>query len=91
MGSLCKFKQIYRKTFKSIAHIDGTLRTQVVKQGEIKNLLNFLDKKKIKILINTSFNISKDPFVFDLIDVYVNMKRMNIKYLYCIDKIYIIK
>ena len=91
MGSLCKFKQIYHKTFKSIAHVDGTLRAQVVKHGDIKNLLNFLDKKKIKILINTSFNISKDPFVFDLIDVYVNMKRMNIKYLYCIDRIYIIK
>lgn len=91
MGSLCKFKKTYHKKFKSIAHVDGTLRTQVVKHGEIKNLLNFLDKKKIKILINTSFNISKDPFVFDLIDVYVNMKRMNIKYLYCIDRIYIIK
>ena len=91
MGALCKFKQTYHKKFKSIAHVDGTLRTQVVKHGEIKNLLNFLDKKKIKILINTSFNISKDPFVFDLIDVYVNMKRMNIKYLYCIDRIYIIK
>jgi carbamoyltransferase len=91
MGALCKFKQTYHRKFKSIAHVDGTLRTQVVKHGEIKNLLNFLDKKKIKILINTSFNISKDPFVFDLIDVYVNMKRMNIKYLYCIDRIYIIK
>ena len=90
MGSLCKFKKIYKKTYKSIAHIDGTVRVQTVKNGSIKNLLNFLDKKDIKILINTSFNISKDPFVFDLIDVYVNMKRMNIKYLYCLNKIYII-
>ena len=28
MGALCKFKQTYHKKFKSIAHVDGTLRAQ---------------------------------------------------------------
>ena len=40
------------------------------------------------ILVNTSFNISKDPIVFDLYDVYVNMKRMNIKIILMDDGIY---
>ena len=57
----------------------------------IYNLLNYLDKKNMKILVNTSFNISKDPIVFDINDVYVNMKRLNLLYLYCFGKIYKIR
>jgi predicted NodU family carbamoyl transferase len=40
------------------------------------------------ILVNTSFNISKDPVVFDLYDVFVNMKRMNIKFVLMDDGLY---
>ena len=43
------------------------------------------------ILVNTSFNISKDPVVFDLYDVYVNMKRMNIKFVLMDDGLYQVK
>ena len=45
----------------------------------------------MKILVNTSFNISKDPIVFDINDVYVNMKRLGLLYLYCFGKIYKIR
>ena len=37
-------------------------------------------ENNINMLVNTSFNISKDPMVFDLFDVYINMRRMNIEY-----------
>ena len=47
-----------------------------------------LKKKGSDILVNTSFNISKDPFVFDLIDVFVNMKRLNIKFVLMDDGLY---
>ena len=40
------------------------------------------------ILVNTSFNISKDPVVFDLFDVYVNMKRMKIEFILMDDGLY---
>ena len=43
-------------------------------------LLKKLGENNINILVNTSFNISKDPMVFDLFDVYTNMRRMNIEY-----------
>ena len=39
-------------------------------------------------MVNTSFNISKDPVVFDLYDVYVNMNRMGIKFILMDDGLY---
>ena len=51
-------------------------------------LLKKLDKNNIQILVNTSFNISKDPMVFDLIDVYTNMRRMNIDFIVMNDGIF---
>ena len=51
-------------------------------------LNKYLKKFNCSILVNTSFNISKDPTVFDLFDVYVNMKRMNIKFVLMDDGFY---
>ena len=83
MGALCDANQELYNEYSSIIHIDGTCRTQIIKD---KNSLTYkvlenLKKKGSDILVNTSFNISKDPVVFDLFDVYVNMKRMNIKFI----------
>jgi predicted NodU family carbamoyl transferase len=50
--------------------------------------LKNIKKSGSDILVNTSFNISKDPVVFDLYDVYVNMKRMNIKFVLMDDGLY---
>lgn len=92
MGVLALAKNNLYKKIKSVLHVDKTARVQTVdKKYSIYNLLNYLDKKKMKILINTSFNISKDPIVFDINDVYVNMRRLGITYLYCFGKIYKIK
>ena len=93
MGTLCNANEQLYNNYSSIIHVDGTCRTQIVKD---KNSLTYkilqnLKKKGSDILVNTSFNISKDPVVFDLFDVYVNMKRMNINFILMDDGFYKIK
>ena len=93
MGTLCDAKEELYNEYSSIIHIDGTCRTQIVKD---ENSLTYKVLKNLKklgsdILVNTSFNISKDPVVFDLYDVYVNMKRMDIKFVLMDDGLYQIK
>ncbi len=90
MGTLCDAKQELYNEYSSIIHVDGTCRTQIVKD---KNSLTYKVLKNLKlngsdILVNTSFNISKDTIVFDLYDAYVNMKRMNIKFILMDDGFY---
>jgi len=90
MGTLCDAKEKLYSKYSSIIHVDGTCRTQIVKD---ENSLTYKVLKNLKtkgsdILVNTSFNISKDPVVFDLYDVYVNMKRMNIKFVLMDDGLY---
>ena len=90
MGTLCDAKQELYNEYSSIIHVDGTCRAQIVKD---KNSLTYKTLKNTKksgsdILVNTSFNISKDPVVFDLYDVYVNLKRMNIKFILMDDGLY---
>ncbi len=82
MGTLCEAKEKLKNDYSSIIHTDNTCRTQVIdnENSFIFKLLKKLDENNINILVNTSFNISKDPMVFDLFDVYTNMRRMNIEY-----------
>ena len=83
MGTLCDANKELYNEYSSIIHVDGTCRTQIIKDKNslTYKILKSLKKKGSDILVNTSFNISKDPVVFDLFDVYVNMKRMNIKFI----------
>ena len=55
----------------------------------IYKLLTETEKYGVDILINTSFNSSAEPIVFDYIDCYVSMVKMSIKYLYNNNKLYI--
>ena len=93
MGTLCDAKEKLYDEYSSIIHIDGTCRTQIVKDENslIYKILKNIKKKGSEILVNTSFNISKDPVVFDIYDVYVNMKRMNIEFVLMDDGLYRIK
>jgi len=93
MGTLCDAKQSLYNKYSPIIHVDGTCRTQIIKD---KNSITYKILKNMKnygsdILVNTSFNISKDPVVFDLFDVYVNMKRMKIEFILMDDGLYQIK
>tara|TARA_B100000575_G_C23095180_1_gene631633 strand:- start:315 stop:1610 length:1296 start_codon:yes stop_codon:yes gene_type:complete len=90
MGTLCDAKEELYDEYNSIIHFDGTCRTQIVKDENslTYKVLKSLKKNGSDILVNTSFNISKDPVVFDLYDVYVNMKRMGIKFILMDDGLY---
>ncbi len=90
MGTLCDAKEELYNKYNSIIHVDGTCRAQIVKDEDslTYKVLTNLKKSGSDILVNTSFNISKDPVVFDLYDVYVNMKRMNIKIVLMDDGLY---
>ena len=90
MGTLCDANKELYSEYSSIIHVDGTCRTQIIKDKNslTYKILKSLKKKGSDILVNTSFNISKDPVVFDLFDVYVNMKRMNIKFILMDDGFY---
>lgn len=90
MGCLCDAKKNLYDKYRSIIHIDGTSRTQIIKDETsiTYKILKELKKKGSEILVNTSFNISKDPVVFDIFDVFVNMKRMNIKFVLMDDGLY---
>lgn len=78
-------------------HHDRSSRPQLVldkfkfcdKQTPPKLLLSLLSKQNI--LSNTSFNIAGDPMIFDIEDVYINMIRMGIKFVYNNNKFYEIK
>ena len=90
MGTLCDAKEELYNKYNSIIHVDGTCRAQIVKDEDslTYKVLTNLKKSGSDILVNTSFNISKDPVIFDLYDVYVNMKRMNIKIVLMDDGLY---
>ncbi len=90
MGTLCDAKEELYNKYSSIIHVDGTCRAQIVneKNSLTYKILKNLQRSGSDILVNTSFNISKDPVVFDLYDVYINMKRMNIKFVLMDDGLY---
>ena len=90
MGTLCEAKEELKNDYISIIHTDNTCRTQVIDNNNsfIFKLLKKLAENNINIIVNTSFNISKDPMVFDLFDVYTNMRRMNIEYIIMNDGIF---
>jgi len=83
MGSVVKAKQKTINEYPSCVHVDNTSRVQIIKNKHnfLYKLLENLEKNNLKIIINTSFNIAGDPIVFDYIDCYTNMKRMDLKYL----------
>ncbi len=90
MGTLCDVKEELKNDYSSIIHIDNTCRTQIIdnENSFIFKLLKKLADNNVNMLVNTSFNISKDPMVFDLFDVYTNMRRMNIEYIVMNDGIF---
>ena len=93
MGTLCIAKENLKKEYESIIHVDGTCRTQIVNDDNflINDLMKKMEMKGVDILVNTSFNISKDPVIFDLYDAFVNMKRMGIRFILMDDGLYEVK
>jgi len=91
MGCTASAKNITFEKYKSIIHVDGSARVQVVKYlatDLLSGILSKCDEFGIHILVNTSFNISGDPIIFDDIDCYTNMSRMNLRWLITDNGIY---
>ena len=85
-----KSKAELKASEAQLSEVDLKQETEKLKIEEQKLQLK-LAQNNIHIIVNTSFNISKDPLVFDLFDVYTNMRRMNIKYVIMNDGIFKIK
>jgi len=70
--------------FKGVIHIDGTVRSQIVSNGDKQNrliydLLEYLYQEyKIEGLINTSFNIRGKPIVHTQNDAIEQAEKMGL-------------
>ena len=67
---------------KGVIHVDNSSRVQICEENSLLGkILMHLNKYKIYVIANTSFNISSDPMVYDKEDAFLAVERMNIKYL----------
>jgi carbamoyltransferase len=81
------FKCIKNKNkIPSVVHVDGSCRIQTVTKKQNKYFYNlikiFYEKTKVPMLLNTSFNIAKDPIVESPNDAINTFKKSDLKYLY---------
>ena len=72
-----------------VTHADGTARVQLCDRNNLLGkILSVLEKEKIFILANTSFNVSSDPMVYDYEDAFLSMIQMKINYIYTDEGLY---
>ena len=69
-----------------IIHVDGTCRIQTVTEEENKVLFTLLQKFKLPILMNTSFNLAGYPIVESIEDVLFTLRNSSLKYVYFADE-----
>jgi carbamoyltransferase len=86
-------KKIFEKQIRSVIHIDGTARPQVLYRKDNESIYKILDeiaiRKGIGIVLNTSFNIHEFPILNDIGTALNNLKLGSIDLLYINDKILI--
>ena len=82
MGATATPKDSVLTDIKGVIHVDNTSRVQICdEESLLGKLLMSLNKHKIQVIANTSFNISSDPMVYDKEDAFLAIERMGIKYL----------
>jgi carbamoyltransferase len=82
MATTASPKENVLKEIKGVIHIDSSSRVQICEnESLLGKILMSLDKYKIQVIANTSFNISSDPMVYDKEDAFLAVERMGIKYL----------
>lgn len=82
MAATASPKEDVVKNISGVVHVDNTSRIQICEENSLlgqilRNLINY----NIKLIANTSFNISSDPMVYDKTDALIAVERMGIKYL----------
>jgi carbamoyltransferase len=87
MGTLVKTQVNFTRQLPQVEHVmhaDRSMRLQLLSEQDIVDsrlhqcIPNLL--KKYRVLANTSFNITGDPTVGTPLDCYINLRRMNLKY-----------
>jgi carbamoyltransferase len=91
MTSAYRLKDEFKAVEKSVSHVDGTVRAQMVGE-ENKPYYNLLKAVKRHrghgIVLNTSFNIHGMPIVMSPEDALLTMKQTKTKYMF-IDGIFV--
>jgi carbamoyltransferase len=91
MTSAYRLKPEHRNIERSVAHVDGTVRAQMVGEENktYGNLLRAVKKHRgFGIVLNTSFNIHGQPIVMSPQDAVETMKQTKTKYMF-IDGIFV--
>ena len=91
MTSAYRLRPEHRAIEKSVAHVDGTVRPQMVGEENpvYRNLLREVKKRRnFGIVLNTSFNIHGEPIVMTPEDAIRTMKHTKTKYMF-IDGIFV--
>lgn len=87
MGAVIKMNSVKKIDNPSCVHHDNTIRVQTLMERKNENeppSWDLIDEllKKYNFVGNTSFNIAGDPMVFLAEDVYINLHRLDLKYVY---------
>ena len=85
MTSAYRLKEEFKPLEKSVAHVDGTVRAQMVgeENKSYYNLLKAVKKHRgYGIVLNTSFNIHGQPIVMSPDDAISTMKQTKTKYMF---------
>tara|TARA_X000000950_G_C13915676_1_gene660900 strand:- start:3459 stop:5177 length:1719 start_codon:yes stop_codon:yes gene_type:complete len=89
MSITATVKQTKKSDIKGVTHADGTARVQLCdKNSLLGKILSALEKEKVLILANTSFNVSSDPMVYDFEDALLSMIQMKINYIFTEEGLY---
>ncbi|MDD2753129.1 MAG: carbamoyltransferase [Candidatus Portnoybacteria bacterium] len=85
MLAVCPIKKYWQTKIPAVCHIDGTARPQIVKRSDNPPYYDLIKKfgkiSGVPILVNTSFNINREPIVSSLKDAYLCFLNTGIDYL----------
>jgi carbamoyltransferase len=74
-----------KKKFPAAAHVDGSVRPQILSKEENEDLYNILSEynrlTKNPLILNTSFNMHEEPIVMTPFDALRAFKQANLDYL----------
>jgi carbamoyltransferase len=90
-----RVKKIFESQIRSVIHLDGTARPQVLYKDDNESIYKILNeiatKKGIGIVLNTSFNLHEFPILNDIHTALNNLESGSIDLLFINDKILLSK
>ncbi len=90
-----RVKKIFESQIRSVIHLDGTARPQILHQDDNESIYKILNQialqKGIGIVLNTSFNLHEYPILNDIQTALKNLESGAIDLLFINDKILLSK